>query len=217
MLRAFWVLLPLLAVAAFAGPVPPINATTGSDFTVDYNGFDTSAQTPIAGLTAQARFYNFGFAANGGNTLVTFSIDLTNNSSAPITGSRVSGMGFDTTPNIVNSGLNSVSGVFDTVSIGGNVPNGVGTVEFCFSDVNCAGGGGGGVTKGNTGTANASILLSGSVTSFVFDGLFVRYQSITGVPGLSSASGAAVPEPGFYGALALGLSGLMLALRRKRA
>lgn len=94
------------------------------------------------------------------------------------------------------------------------MPSGLGSVDFCVTAVNCAGGGGGGVTLGNTGTAYASIMFSGSgLTALTFDDIFVRYQSIAGAGSVTSAVGAPVPEPGAIVVLSLGL--LAVALRKR--
>lgn len=211
---------------AYADSVPPITATAGSDFVVNYNGFINNGATIIQGLTGKAHFYNFGFqngtGSHSGQTLVSFTIDLTNNSSSPITGSRISGLDFDTTPNIATSG-NTVSGVFDTVvtKSNANLPN-VGHVELCFTDVNCAGGGSGGVTQGNTGAILANLYFVGSgLTSVTFDNLYDRYQSITGpCSGCGgSASGAvvgsAVPEPSQIPTLMVFSAALLLFARQR--
>ena len=207
---------------AFADSVPPITATAGSDFFVDYNGFINNGATVIQGLTGRAHYYNFAFqdgsiTGHSGQTRVNFKIDLTNNSSSPITGSRISGLDFDTTPNIASSG-NTVSGVFDTVVTSGNanLPN-VGHVELCFTDVNCAGGGSGGITQGNTGSLSLNLYFVGSnLNSVTFDGLFDRYQSISGpcsgCGGSASGAvvGAVVPEPSQIPTLLVFSSGLLL-------
>lgn len=203
----------------------PITATTGSDFTVD---FDSIGGTPVAavdGLSASARFYDFAFGYDQllNKTTLTFDFDLTNTSTLPILTSRVTTLGFLTTPNVI-LGDSSVSGIFDTVD-SGNVPN-QGVVEFCFSGVNCAGGGNGGVALGSTATGFATLAFLGDFSSINFDDFTVRYQSVTclneytvnggNCPG--SASGGPVtnvPEPGIVALIAVGLLG-MSAVRRKK-
>lgn len=213
----------LLSLNAYA---LPITATTGSDFTVN---FDSIGGTPVAsidGLSASARFYDFAFGYDQSlnKTTLTFDFDLTNTSSLPILTSRVTTVGFLTTPNVI-LGDSSVSGLFDKVN-SGNVPN-QGVVDFCFTSVNCAGGGNGGVDLGNTATGFATLAFLGDFSSINFDDFTVRYQSVTclneyivnggNCPG--SASGGPVtnvPEPGIVALLAVGLLG-MSAVRRKKA
>ena len=216
----------VLAPGIYADSVPPVTATVLSDFVVDYNGFINGGATIIQGLTGKARFYNFSFqngiGSHSGQTLISFSIDLTNNSSSPITGSRISGLDFDTTPNIATSG-NTVSGVFDTVvtKSNSNLPN-VGHVELCFTDVNCAGGGSGGVTQGNTGTLTANLyFIGGGLSSVTFDNFYDRYQSITGPcsgcggSASGAVAGAAVPEPSQIPTLMVFSAALVLFARQR--
>src|SRR4051794_1084827 len=107
----------------------PITATTGSDFTIYYDSIGGEPPAVVNGLTGEVRFYDFSFAANGSNTDVTFGFDIFNSSQTPVATSRISTLGFNTTPNIVmNSASNDVAGIFDTIAFGGNVPN-QGTVE----------------------------------------------------------------------------------------
>lgn len=245
-------LLALLSLAAWAGPtVPPVNTTVGSDIEVNFNGIGGNPVIEQTGLSSSVRFYNFTFTPGamqtiGGNTYdfsgltnVQFDMDITNTSVAPITASRVSGVGFLTTPDIVVSlnstnkkkasiNPNTVLDAFTNIQYGGNYPNGLGNVEFCFSDSNsnsCAGGGGGGVAMNSTGTASANLWFTGNtLTSLRFDQLFVRYQSVagcatcggsaTGVPVLLNDD--VVPEPSFYGILSIGMGGLLWFSYRRR-
>ena len=210
------------SAVAFADPYPYplVMSTNSAPATIDYNGFIGGASNVISGLTSQVTFSDFTFldVLAGNKTRVTFKMNIKNNSSSPITASRVSGLGFFTTPTILSGG-NTVSGVFDSVTTGRNtnMPNQIGRVEFCFSDQNCAGGRDGGVLIGQTGEATATLYFANAgLRSLAFDELYVRYQSIAGTSEGNSASGQAVtvPEPGFYGVLALGLGGLFLAFRR---
>lgn len=73
------------------------------------NGLSASLQ--LNGLTFT--FYTTGVHA--GQTLVTFQYSLTNTSSSPITASRVSAFGFNTTPKVVNTTDNVVSGTYSAV------------------------------------------------------------------------------------------------------
>jgi hypothetical protein len=112
-------------------------------------------------------------------------------------------------------------------------PNGIGSVDVCFKDAStgsCAGGGGGGLDIGQTGSGTFALGFSSPVSSLTLSDFYVRYQSISGVPGISSASGAGtlssttsssstsggtpVPEPGMLGLFGAGVIGLAFVRRR---
>jgi hypothetical protein len=197
--------LAIVVFGASGAHAMPVTAAAGSSLTFAMNGFHTSAQTPIPGLSALVTFSHFtfeGVSLLGQNlTRVRFAYSLTNDSAAPVTASRVSNIAFNTSPNIFWLAPNSVSGVFDSVRIDANQPNGIGTVEMCFTDRNCPGGDSGGVTQGNTDTGSATLYFSGVISSLTFDSLYVRYQDVACARGVScptSASGTVVgvPTPG---------------------
>ncbi len=224
-------ILPILAAAALASLPGVAHAdviTLGSgdlnkSFTVDYNGYTGSGA--IDGLTSQIVFTLTGTTANS----YTLSYAVANNSGTPITGSRVSGFGFNTDPTI--SGASS-TGTYSVTALNSNVPN-VGTVDVCFKGGggtnSCAGGGGGGVSLGDSGSGTLTLSFASPVTSLTLSDFFTRYQSISGAgsttsavgsgtistsSGGSSSGGTPVPEPGMFGLFALGVGALMLRRRR---
>lgn len=225
-------ILPVLAAAALAA-LPGIAQadviTLGSEdlnksFTVDYNGYTGSGT--IDGLASQIVFTLTGLTA----TSYTLGYSVTNTSGAPITGSRVSGFGFNTDPTI--SGASS-TGTYSVTALNSNVPN-VGGVDVCFKggggSNSCAGGGGGGVNLGGSGSGTLTLSFASPVTSLTLSDFFTRYQSISGAgsttsavgsgtistsSGGSSSGGTPVPEPGMIGLFALGVGALMLRRRRR--
>jgi hypothetical protein len=225
------------AAPAHADMITLTNGSVGQSFTVSYNGFTGSGE--IAGLLGTATFTLTAATSNS----YTFSYTVNNTSTDPITGSRISGFGFDTNPDISSA---TSTGTFTTTALSSNVPN-IGTVDVCFKDGggtnSCAGGGGGGVTQGDSGSGMLTLNFDSATSSLSLSDFFVRYQSITGagtttsavgsgtITGssgggtsstssggttTSSSGGTPVPEPGMLGLFGLGLLGLGAAQRRRR-
>lgn len=216
-----------LALAAFVAMCGTANADSitlgsgdiGTSFTLDYNGF--SSGTAISGLTGSTTFTLTGITGNTYN----FDYTVSNTSSAPVTGSRISSFAFNTDPTIASA---SSTGAYSYTTLSSTYPNGIGSVDVCFKDAStgsCAGGGGGGLDIGQTGSGTFALGFSSPVSSLTLSDFYVRYQSISGVPGISSASGAGtlssttsggtpVPEPGMLGLFGAGVIGLAFARRR---
>lgn len=208
-----------IAAPALAEPIMLDASNIGQSYTVNYDGF-TGAGT-IDGLTATTIFT---LTAVNGSTY-EFNYSVTNTSSDGVD-ARISSFAFNTDPDI--SGATS-TGTYNFVVTDSNYPNGIGTVDVCFKAAgsNSCSGNSGGLFAGETGTGTLSLSFLTAPTSLTLDDFFVRYQSITGVDGITSASGqqvsstsggTPVPAPGgMLGIFALALLGFGLARRRPRA
>jgi len=114
-----------IASPAFADSVTLGSGDIGTSFSLNYNGFSNG--TTIDGLTGSTTFKLTGVSGND----YTFDYSVSNTSSAPVTGSRISSFAFNTDPNI--SAANS-TGAFSYTTLSSNYPNGIGTVDVCFKD-----------------------------------------------------------------------------------
>jgi hypothetical protein len=195
MIRTLAAAVLAVAMTSPASAAVVVNGSTPSSFQVLFDG--NVASTPVAGLTA-AMVFNFVNATNGG-TRYNFNYTLTNTSSGPITASRVSGFGFNVSPNVTAA---AATGVFDNAVLGGAFPNGVGTLDVCINGANtCQGGASFGPTLGNSQVGSFSIDFAQAQSAITFGSILVRYQSIEGTRLGNSGTGAgtpvvtAVPEP----------------------
>ena len=206
-----------LAVSASAHAATVLtwtNGDVGVTKTLDFNGFEDSV---IAGLTAEIDYKLTGITA-GGKTW-TFAYDIDNTSTAPVTGSRISGFGFNVDPNVSSKSATGVLNHTDS----GNVPM-IGSREVCITGNNCAGGGGAGVTFGNTGLGTFTLNFSSAKTSLSLSDFYVRYQAVN-APGYSNASAVGtvvdrvkggVPEPATWAMMMVGFFAIGSALRSSR-
>lgn len=225
------------ATPAFADSIALGSSNIGQSFTLNYDGY--SSGTTISGLTGSTTFTLTGI---NGNTY-TFDYSVTNTSSAPVSDSRISSFAFNTDPNLTGA---TSTGAFSFSTLNSTYPNGIGSVDACFKDAktgSCSGGGSGGLTIGQTGSGSLSLSFASPVSSLTLSDFFVRYQSINGVKGISSASGSGtltstggstttsggttsggststggtpVPEPGMLGLFGGSLAALAWFSRRRR-
>lgn len=217
----------LLANTGYATPFTNV----GDTITVNYDG--NIGRTGVAGLTAQTTFTLTGIA---GNTL-NFDITIANTSDINLWSStRIAAIGFDADPNISNASVTSPSGWGAVLN--GSFPNNFGNVEICFKTGqlnNCQGGGGGGISLGDSAiTLNVALTFTGSPPPVIFDNFGVRYQSLTSKVKIdgknyNDASGTGngtpdiiqppseIPEPASMLLFGAGLLGLGLSRRRKLA
>src|SRR5215204_1212051 len=199
----------------------------GQTFTTTYNG-STAAPAVQSGLSAEIEYTFLGFT---GNT-ASFSAEITNTSSAPITASRVSSFGFDTDPTVL-SGTTNGDTTFSNVLVNGAFPNQFGAIDVCVTGgTTCQGGSSTGVLIGQTYTVDLlTLTFSSTLNQLVLTNFGVRYQSIDSTTGLNGASGTGYgcvgstctppppppppPEPTSMALLGIGLIGAAVKLRRR--
>lgn len=188
---------------------------TGDSADISFNGFSGSSAAPINGLGSSLLVRLL--SGVGTNTFV-FSYALTNTSTSGGASSRVSGFAFNSNPD-VKAVL--TMGDFSRILKGGNYPNTIGNVEICLTGSSaCAGGAKGGATLGDAATGTFSLSYSKAQSSVNLSDFYVRYQSLSGLRGVTSASGqeiaTAVPEPGTWMLMILGLGAVGFAMRRRQ-
>ena len=213
-------ILGLSAAPAMADAITFDTSDVGTPYTLNYNGF--SSGTTVSGLTGSTTFTLTSILGND----YRFSYSVTNTSSAPITGSRISSFAFNADPNITSA---TSTGAFSFTTLNSTYPNGIGAVDVCFKDANtgsCAGGGGGGLAQGATGIGNFVLSFAQPIAALTLSDFYVRYQSITGAGTVSSANGSgtlsssggtSVPEPGMLGLLSLTLIAVAVTRRRRQS
>lgn len=211
---------------AMAEPIFLDGSSIGATHNITFDGF-VDGGSSLTGLSSQLTLtlssivngvYNFNYAlANTGSTSDSVS-------------SRVSSFAFNTDPEIVGA---SSTGTYNFTSVNSRYPNGIGRVDVCFKGADtgsCAGGGAGGVFDGETGTGTLALDFGGAVSGLTLDDFFVRYQSIEGIDGVTSASGrqtstssstsssgggSEVPAPGMLLIFAMALIALFFPNRRE--
>lgn len=186
----------VVGLAGFSSRAAAVTVdSVGDSFTVNFGG--NIEGVDVSGLSASALFE---VTSISGNTLV-MDITLTNTTSILWESARVSAFGFDTNPEIVSASVDST--VFANVNLGGQFPNGFGSVDLCVINNrnNCNGGGGGGLNIGGSTVVTLALTFQNPVTAIELDGFGVRYQSLTSSAlGYDEDSGTGrpsnpIPEP----------------------
>jgi hypothetical protein len=198
------------------------SGTGGGSVLIKFNGL-TDGPTLVPGLAAELTL-TFSSVSPDGKTY-NFAYSLFNSSSGQVTGSRISSFGFNTDPNVAGG---SATGLFDVLHLGDSYPI-IDDPEVCLFNPNGRGGvctgSGGGLSKGQTGTGTLSLRFSSVPvgSSITLSNFVDRYQSITGVAGVTSAVGQQVrtpppppvPEPGTWAMMLVGFGGMGLRMRRR--
>lgn len=216
-----------LASPAAAEPILLDGSSIGESYTISFDGF-VDGGASIDGLSSQLQL-TLSSIVNG---IYSFDYSLTNTGATDDSvSSRVSSFAFNTDPEIVGA---ESTGTFGFTTLSGNYPNGIGTVDVCFKGANtgsCAGGGSAGLFDGESGSGTLSLDFGGAIAGLTLDDFFVRYQSIDGVYGVTSASGRQiasstssggtssggtdVPAPGVFLIFAMALLALFFPRLRK--
>ena len=211
------------AAPAVAEPIMLDADSIGESFTIDFDGFVDGGPS-IDGLSSSLTLTLTGIE----NGVYTFSYSMTNTGAdGDGINSRVAGFAFNTDPNIDSA---SSTGTYSYTNTDSNYPNGIGTVDVCFQAQrtgSCAGGGSGGVYDGATGSGTLSLAFGTAPAELTLDDFFVRYQSISGIDGVTSASGRQitststssgvdVPEPSMVLLFGFAVLALAFGARRRR-
>jgi len=212
-----------LAASALLGASPASAADyvfdeTGDNYTLNFDGFYSDPPIVIPGLSSSLLL---SLAGGLGTDTLTFTYTLTNTSTVGGPTSRVSGFAFDSNPDVdPDTDGGSPSGSFTNIIDGGTYPNGVGEVEVCLTNSNsCAGGGGGGATLLQPSVGSFSLVYGSALSSVTLSDFYVRYQSLTGLGDVGSASGRevpGVPEPATWAMLLIGFGTVGATLRARK-
>ena len=204
-------------LASPAGATEYLFDSNGDTHTISFDGFGGTPVATIPGLTSQLQLTLTGGI---GTNALTFAYLLTNTSTVGGANSRVSGFAFSGDPNATGG---STNGEFANIRTnGGNYPNGIGDVEVCLTSSNaCAGGGGGaaGAYLGDPATGTFTLEYGDPVASLYLGDFWVRYQGLTGLGQIGSATGGdtpPVPEPSTWALMLFGFGALGFAMRRRR-
>lgn len=215
MLTRFLTAACLLFASAPALAAEYLFDSVGDNYTILFGGFGGDPVMDIPGLNAELDLELTGIGTNS----LTFEYTLWNTSTAGGTDSRVSGFAFDMDP-LATGG--SATGDFTQINFGKTYPNAIGNVDACLANSGACSGPGG-AALGDPASGSFTLSFDSNVGSLTLSDFYVRYQSLSGLNGITSAAGGEVmnpvPEPSTWAMFLLGffLIGGMLRSGRFRA
>lgn len=194
-------------------------STIGDTSTLTFNGIGGDPKAVVPGLSATLALTLSSISA----TTFLFDYTLTNTSSAA--NARVSGIGFDVDPDVLNV---ASTGVFDSGSLGGFTASFIS--ETCFSGGNAnncpQGAGNSGVFAGTPGSGTLSLIYGAAPQTVTLSNFLDRYQGFDvdgvtsavgqGTPGRGGGTPPPVPEPATWAMMLLGFGAIGAAMRRRQ-
>lgn len=209
----------LAAAALFAASAPAMASTFVFDDLSDSYTIEL-ANEDIDGLTALLTLSTFDIVDNGTDFVLNYTLE--NTSSGNTTSSRYIGFGGDVGADPFSASI-LLGPLFDELH-SGQISSGT-NVEFCAVTGNtCSGGGGEGLTIGQS--TSGRLLFQTSNTTFSLTNLVVRSQAINTLDGIRGGSAIlteaggfpdAVPEPSTWAMMILGFGAAGAMLRRHRS
>ena len=223
--------LVLFAAPAFATPVQQVTGV-GDHWVLDYNGLVdvNGVATVMPGLSARVGFKVTGMYYDAGlnRTILEMDITVVNTSDASIwQHATVSGIGFDTNPNVKRVGSGS-SGDYGFVALNKPLPTSAGfMVEVCVSGRlnQCNGPASNATQIGQVGHADVSLAFFGNWTAPIdFSNFGIRYADlfssqlgVNGFAGIGLPVTPPIPEPASAAVFGIGALLVGAAIRRQRA
>jgi hypothetical protein len=224
-----------LALLLFAAPALGASVTltgVGQSFALDYNGIVDVGGVPtvMPGLSARVGFQITGMYYNAAinRTIVEMNVVVQNNTDSSVwQHATVSGIGFNTNPNVKRVG-SGAWGDYNYVALNTSLPTGAGfMVEVCVSGRanQCNGPASNATQIGAVGQASVQLAFFGNWTSpITLDNFGIRYADlfssqygVVGQVGIGVPVTPPIPEPASAAVFGLGALAIAAALRRRRA
>jgi hypothetical protein len=226
--------LGLLALALVAAPAFGASVTVtgvGQSWALDYNGIVDVGGVPtvMPGLSARVGYKVTAlyYDASVNRTILNMDITVKNTTDGNVwQHSTVSGIGFNTNPNVMKAGSSS-TGDYGFIALNRSLPTGAGfLVEVCVSGrVNACNGPASNATQiGQIGHASVQLSFSGHVNGpITIDNFGIRYADlfssqlgVNGMPGMGVPVTPPIPEPASAALFGLGAAAIAGSLRMRK-